>query len=134
MGDRGAAGELARARLSPMDPSEVKRLIDALEAEVNNGGFDQFFFNSAGNEAALIMQALEAVGASKTAAIVRRACAKFPGGMPPTDRFARQDLLLDIVQMPANAPEQAFDREDDAFLAYEEDLAALVAAYRARPN
>jgi hypothetical protein len=113
-----------------MHSSEVRRLIDALEGEVNNGGFDQFFFNSAGNEAAEIIQALEAVGASKTAAIVRRACAKFPGGMPPAERFVRQDVLLDVVSPDA----EAFEQEDDDFLAYEEDLLALVAAYSARPN
>lgn len=107
-----------------MNPSEVKRLIDALEGEVNNGGFDQFFFNSAGNEAAQIIQALEAVGASKTAAIVRRACAKFPGAMPPAEWFVRQGVLLDVVSPDS----ESFEQEDDDFLAYEEDLAALVAA------
>jgi hypothetical protein len=113
-----------------MDRGEVKRLIDALEGEVNNGGFDQFFFNAAGNEAAQIIQALEAVGASKTAAIVRRACAKFPDGMPPTDWFVRQEVLLDVV-----SPEtEAFEQEDSDFLAYEEDLAALVASYPAGSN
>ena len=113
-----------------MDRGEVKRLIDAVEDEVNNGGFDQFFFNSAGDEAAQIIQALEAVGASKTAAIVRKACAKFPGGMPPTDRFIRQEVLLDVVSPDS----EAFEQEDSDFLAYEEDLAAVVANYPARSN
>jgi hypothetical protein len=30
------------------DPGEARRLIDILEAEVNNWGFDLFFFNSSG--------------------------------------------------------------------------------------
>jgi hypothetical protein len=117
-----------------MQPSEVRRLIGALEDEVNNGGFDRFFFNSAGNEAAEIIQALEAVGASKTAAIVRRACAKFPGGMPPANWFARQHVLLDTVQLPEDAPTEAFDQEDADFLAYGGDLEGFVAAYSARPD
>jgi hypothetical protein len=113
-----------------MQANEAKRLIDAVEGEVNNGGFDQFFFNYAGNEAAQIVQALDAVGASKTAAIVRRACAKFPGGMPPIEWSVRQGVLLDVVSPDA----EAFEQEDADFLAYEEDLGALVAAYSARSN
>jgi hypothetical protein len=109
-----------------MEPGEAQRLIDELEAEVNNGGFDQFFFNSAGDEAAAIIQALEAVGASRTAGIVRRACERFPGGMPPADRFARQDVLETV-----SPDSEAFEQEDAEFLAYEEDLAGLVAAYSA---
>jgi hypothetical protein len=103
---------------------EVRELIEALEAEVNNGGFDQFFFNSAGDNSRSTIEALEMVGAKRTAEIVRRACARFPGGMPPEDRFTRQDALEEV------SPESdVFERDDDAFLAYEEDLAGLVAAF-----
>jgi uncharacterized protein DUF4375 len=68
------------------------------------------------------------VGASKTAGIVREACAKFPGGMPPTDRSARQGLLLEDVSPDSDG----FELEDADFYAYEEDLAGLVSAYSAR--
>jgi len=105
---------------------DVERLVAKLEAEVNNGGFDQFFFNSAGDDAAQTIEALEAIGAHATAAIVRRACSKFPGGMPPVDRNARQELLQDDVSPDSDA----FEAQDDAFLAYEDDLSALVAAHR----
>jgi hypothetical protein len=96
-----------------------------LEAEVNNDGFDQFFFNSPGDEAAETVAALEAIGAQKTAAILRQACAKFPGGMPPVDRDARQVILVDVVSPESHA----FEQEDADFYAYEEDLSALVAAH-----
>jgi hypothetical protein len=104
---------------------EVERLVGELEAEVNNGGFDQFFFNSAGDEAAETIEALEVIGAHRTAAILRRACATFPGAMPPTDRDARQGLLLDVVSPGGDA----FEAEDEAFYACEDDLSALVAAH-----
>jgi hypothetical protein len=104
---------------------EVRRLVGWLEAEINNGGFDQFFFNSAGDETSATIEALEAIGAHRTAAIVRQACARFPGGMPPADRDARQQLLIDVVSPDADA----FESEDDAFLAYEDDLEDLVARY-----
>jgi hypothetical protein len=113
-----------------MASEDVRRLIDALEAEVNDGGFDQSFFNSAGDEAAATIEALELIGASRTAAIVRDACARFPTGMPPPDRFVRQELLLETVSPDT----EAFVREDDRFLAYEDDLEGLVGAFLARSN
>jgi hypothetical protein len=112
-----------------MNAEEVRRLVDALEGEVNNGGFDQLFFNSAGDEVAAMIEALEMIGATKTAAIVRRACARFPAGMPPMDRAERQTLLLDTVSPD---DEEAFEPDDDDFLLYEEDLAALVADFASR--
>jgi hypothetical protein len=117
----------SRAGPRELTPEEARRLIDRLEAEVNNGGFDQYFFNSSGDEASAVIEALETVGASKTARIVRKACARFPGGMPPSDRNERQDALERV-----SPGSQAFDREDRAFLRYEDDLAKLVAAYQAR--
>ncbi|PYX46780.1 MAG: hypothetical protein DMG79_15400 [Acidobacteria bacterium] len=108
-----------------MNRDEMVRLIDALEGEVNNGGFDQFFYNSAGDETVKIIQALEAIGAMKAADIVKRAAGKFPGGMPPGDRFARQDVLLDKVS--ANA--DAFADLDQEFYAYPDDLSGLLARY-----
>lgn len=60
------------------------------EAELNNGGFDQFFFNSRGNYAAQTIAALERIGASTTANIVKRACAMFPDSTPSPDWSTRQ--------------------------------------------
>jgi len=40
-----------------MDREEVARLVELLVGEINNGGFDQFFYNSAGNETAAIIRA-----------------------------------------------------------------------------
>ena len=100
-------------------------MIEVLEGEVNNGGFHQFFYNSAGDETAEIIQALEAIGALKIAVIVRRAAGKFPGGMPPKDRFVRQDLLLDRV-----APDSGvFNDLDQEFYAYPDDLSGLLDKY-----
>lgn len=106
-----------------MDRDLVRRLVEELEAQVNNGGFDQYFFNSSGGNAAATLDALDAVGAHKTAAIVRRACARFPGGMPPSDWNERQDVLLSTVSPDS----EAFEDDDDAFYKYEEDLAGMVA-------
>jgi hypothetical protein len=108
-----------------VQPKVVRELIRELEAELNNGGFDQFFFNSAGDRTAETIAALEAIGASHTAGIVRKAAARFPGGMPPADRDERQALLSDSVSPDSDA----FEDEDAAFLEYRDDLEALAAAY-----
>lgn len=44
-----------------------------LEGEVNNGGFNQFYFNSSGEFADLLPDALTLVGATKFAGLMRRA-------------------------------------------------------------
>jgi len=110
---------------TPVDAALARTLVEALQAEVNNGGFEQFFFNSAGDRTRETIEALSAIGAHHTASIVRRAAAKFPGGLPPEDRFARQRLLLDRVSPDSDA----FSEEDAAFLEHREDLEALVSKY-----
>ena len=109
-----------------MDQNEIVTCIGNLEAEVNNGGFHQFFYNSAGDDTAETIQALQAIGAARTAEIVKRAAAKFPGGMPPKERFARQDILLE--KFPDTTE---FDELDAEFFAYPDDLAALLKKFAA---
>jgi hypothetical protein len=108
-----------------MNPETVSALIEALEAEINNGGFDQFFFNRAGNRTRETIEALELIGAHKTADIVRRAASKFPGGFPSAVRNERQDQL-ELVSPDADA----FEAYDQDFLRYEEDLARLWEIFR----
>lgn len=102
----------------------IQDLVDGLEAEINNGGFDQFFFNSAGDYTEETIQALIKIGALHTADIVKKAAAKFPGGMPPKERDDRQELLEDI-----SPDSDAFENFDEEFLAYEDDLASLLSCY-----
>ena len=104
-----------------MDNTRVTELLDELEAEVNNGGFDQYFYNSAGDNTAETIQALDAVGAMHMANILRRAAAKFPGGMPPKERFTRQAVLLELFPEAA-----AFEELDNEFYAYPDDLSSLL--------
>lgn len=47
--------------------------VEAFEREVNNGGFDQFFFNSSGQFAPTLVDSLKRVGCRKTAGIARKA-------------------------------------------------------------
>ncbi len=111
-----------------MNKQEIGELINLLDAEVNNGGFDQFFFNSSGDKTAEIIDALELVGASRTAAMVKRAAAKFPEGMPPKEWAKRQDVLLEQVSPESNA----FQETDKEFYSNSENLSELLNQYIAR--
>ena len=68
-------------------PHKVFSAIWALEAEVNNGGFSQYFFNSSGATAGFVHEALMIVGALKTADFAgARLPRRFPMGCPRTQR------------------------------------------------
>lgn len=114
-----------------LSADEVLSLIDALEGEVSNGGFHQYFYNSAGDRTAETIQALELVGAFAVADIVRRAAQKFPYGIPPKNRFARQDILLEAY--PSAAP---FRELEEEFYKYPDNLRVLLTKYKfsASPN
>ncbi len=96
-------------------------LVRNLEAEVNNGGFDQYFFNSAGDHALQTLEVLAGMGATKTARLLRAACALFPRGTPSATRSARQKQLRAIRK---TVP-QPFEKLDAAFGRTKEDLALL---------
>lgn len=58
------------------------------------------------------------------AEIVKKAASIFLDDMPPKDRGARQELLVEI-----SPDSDAFEAYDEEFLAYEDDLTSLVSAY-----
>ena len=70
------------AALTPAE--QVAYCVDALEREVANGGFEQFFGNSSGDTAAETLAALETIGAMKAAALLREAMACLPQGSQDT--------------------------------------------------
>ncbi|MCS4225827.1 DMP19 family protein [Sphingobacterium sp. BIGb0165] len=52
-------------------------MISQLQAEVNNGGYNQFYFNSSGQFATALPEALKLVGATKFADLTERANSTF---------------------------------------------------------
>jgi hypothetical protein len=103
------------------------------QGEVINGGFSQFFSNSAGNRAHESLAGLRRVGASLSAELLERALALFPGGVAPVDRVRRCDLLFAFEQREPQFLEQlsqAFYQRVDALGSVpEEDLTALQLAF-----
>ena len=121
---------LERLRAASFDElsekDQVLVTIWGLEADINNGGFDQYFFNSSGDHAFFAERALRIIGAHRMADIVARAVALFGDAGVPRDRDERQDLLLDHVGVEN---EDELDALDTEFYDYPDDISALVEAY-----
>lgn len=107
--------------------------IAALEGEVNNGGYDQFFVNSSHEFAPVIVSALRRVGCGKTAAITQKAITAL--GLPRASAKAVREAMAKPSARRRKALE-ACDREFYALLgeAYEigPKLMAFVAEHRTR--
>jgi len=104
-------------------PAErVAYCVDALEREVNNGGFAQFFENSSGDASAEAVAALEEIGAAQAADLLRRAINLFPGGAPPRNRDAR----LQLLDAMSDGRRSEWGELDQRFCSYPDDLTALM--------
>jgi hypothetical protein len=68
------------------------------DAEVNNGGFLQYFFNSSGNDWRCALAGLEAMGFVEKRAILREAVAKFGNSRPSQRRVQRQEQLAKLAR------------------------------------
>lgn len=106
-------------------PQKVFSSIWAVESEVNNGGFSQYFLNGSCETAGFVVEALNAIGASGTADICRRAVvAAFPSGLP-----------VDPESISATAVEFSDETEDEPsvldgeFYQYPHNLTELLFAY-----
>jgi len=93
-----------------------------LEAEVNNGGFHQYFFNSSGDNAKYCVSALERIGAMNAAALVRQANSVFENGEPPVDSEIRQSKVESFTEEQKNF----LDQLDQKFFKYPDKLTELL--------
>ena len=99
--------------------------IQELEGEVNNGGFNQYFFNSSGDYAHETISALKAIGAEKAIKLLQSAIDEFPGHLVPKDRAMRQEILSKIE----SKAQKVWDKLDSEFYTYPDDLNALNIIY-----
>jgi hypothetical protein len=106
-------------------PQKVFSAIWAVESEVNNGGFSQYFINSSAESAWFVVEALETIGAPKTASICIRAIATaFPSGLPATVEAIRSvaaELSDEILEK--------LEPLDQEFFAYPNNLTDLLFAF-----
>jgi hypothetical protein len=121
--DKTAFGKQDFDRQSP--PQKVFSAIWAVESEVNNGGFFQYFLNSTGESTPFVVEALKTIGAPKTAAICRRAITvAFPAGLPDSEeaiRSAASEFPDDVLEK--------LKPLDQEFFSYPHNLTNLLFAY-----
>lgn len=68
--------------------------VNLLIGDVDNGGFDQFFWNSSGDYYRQAIDGLKEMGAIESLRIVESAAhIMFDGNMPPVDRYDRQTKM-----------------------------------------
>jgi hypothetical protein len=120
-------GQKAEARGERSLTDTERRLLAAywVEAEVNNGGFDQYFFNSAGDNAEAALAGLKEMGAAGAATLLEQAMAVFPGGKPPADRFKRQEVMQQIEAQS----KPVWEKCDTEFYKPKESISDLSLAY-----
>ena len=100
------------------EPEQVFVSVWGLEAEVNNGGFFQYYSNSAGDNSLLAPSKLRAIGANNMARIVEEANAIFGSAGPPKNREERQRMLESLAP---SATEQ-WGQLDKQFFEYPNNL------------
>lgn len=112
--------------LSPLNEWELTvYLVEELQSEIMNGGFDQYFINSSGNHWEDAIIACEAIGAIQTAELLQKAAQAY-GCELPRDREEREEAI-------ENNAKDGYDEKltalDSIFYAYEENVDALIFDY-----
>ena len=115
----------ARGPASLSEPETAVLAVLTFEAEVNNGGFDQFFLNSSGALAHEALAGLHEVGLRSYASLLERAIALFPKNRVPKDESERDATVFAFPESSENVLE-ALDRE---FFALGGSLGEEVAAF-----
>lgn len=93
----------ANLRLESLSPScQALYLLDLMDREVQNGGFDQFFYNASGQFCVETCKALEETGATVMLSLLERACTVFPDGIVPKDELERRTLLCGLTKDAEN--------------------------------
>jgi hypothetical protein len=88
---------LQRLRLKPgqgfSQAERDLRLAMTLHGEVSNGGFHSFFWDSSGDQALEIHEALKRIGATSILPLYEKALAAFPDGKPAKNHITRNDQI-----------------------------------------
>ena len=113
-------------RLTDLNSFELRiYFIEELQAEVMNGGFAQYFFNSSGNHWEETISACETIGTVNTADLLRKAVQAFECELPK-DRKNREDAI-------ENQAKEGYDERlaalDSVFYDYEENVDTLIFEY-----
>jgi hypothetical protein len=106
-------------------PERVVLVVEAIEREVNNGGFGQFFRNSSKEHAPNLVSSLEAIGRPEVAALARRAIAAL--------RLGKQPLTVESIELAldrdSDPRDDALEELDTQYYETAGDLAPALFAY-----
>ncbi len=103
------------------EPQKTFYFNQQLEIEVNNGGFDQYFFNYSGCFAHETILSLRQINAIKTANILQLAIEEFPNSIVPKNKLER----IQIMETIQEKVEETWEELDQKFLTYEDNLYEL---------
>jgi hypothetical protein len=84
----------------------VVSLVSYLQYELELGGIDGFYYNSAGDYAVETVWALEQIEAAQAAQALKRINTLFPGGVPAKDQGTRQEDLERLTNEPGDPFEE----------------------------
>lgn len=121
--ERTDFGRVDFARQS--EPQKVFSAIWALESQVNNGGFLEYFISSDFNTANFAPTALRSIGAQNCASVVEPALRAFSASPLPDSRQACEQL----VESLSDDARRQFETLDSDFMAYTDNLTELLFAY-----
>ena len=111
-------------------PARFIFFVSCFRGEIINGGFSQFFSNSAGDNAAETLKALHAINADFSADLLQQACIAFGGDLPPADRNHRCEMLFSYEDENRccfnDLDKQFYDRVVNATLSQGENLDELL--------
>lgn len=106
-------------------PQKVFSAIWEVESEVNNGGFSQYFLNSSSESASFVVEALEILGAPRTADVCKRAIGiAYPSGLPQSVEVIRSTAAYFPDRVLA-----ALEPLDQEFFSYPHNLTRLLFGY-----
>ena len=99
--------------------------VQGMSREVNNGGFEQFFFNSSGELAFDLVPGLEAIGSRENLSIARRALERFgkPASLAEEARHAHLEKIIEERGW------EIWQDLDDEFYDNPEDLEKMLLDY-----
>ena len=123
-----ACGRYSGSNFDQLDDADkILVTIWSLEGDVNNGGFDQYYFNRSGDLAFYAPIALRRIGAHQMAQITDDANKLFGPEGPARQPDEREAQLLAIA--PNGSELNPWDELDRAFQSYPDVISALLTAF-----
>jgi hypothetical protein len=125
---------LQKARLKGREALSVSErdvlLAMRLHGEVSSGGFHQFFFNSSGDQALEIHEALKRMEAVSILPLYEKALAAFPDSKPARDHLVRNDQLTALGDQEFSYFSPLSSAYHQQSLAWSKECAAFIRKHR----